>query len=308
MKFTILLDILFELLSKRKLTAGYLAEKHEISVRTVYRYVDELTFAVPVFVQRGRNGGIFISDNYKLPVGFMKKEEYEAAIEALELAYAQLPEDKFLQAKEKLSDQAKKELRSLTLAGTPGTLIVDGGTWGDTVNFSEKLRLFQECVKDCHVVEIDYTDRVGESSRRKIEPHVLIFKQGVWYVYAFCRKQRAFRLFRLGRVRSTFVTEAKFIRRNFRREDIPLNYFANTSSSVEVRLEINDGAYADAQDWLGGENLVERNGRWFADVTLPDDDVLVRKLLGFGNAVTVLAPNALREKLKKAAAETAALY
>ena len=109
MKFYILSDILFELLLKRKVTAGYLAEKHELSIRTVYRYVDTLSTSVPVYVKRGRNGGIYIADNYKLPMGFMTESEYNAAIEALEIAYAQQPEERFLIAKQKLSAQKKLE-------------------------------------------------------------------------------------------------------------------------------------------------------------------------------------------------------
>ena len=137
MKFEILTDILFELLAKRKLTAKYIAERYGLSERTIYRYLDELSLAVPVQVQRGRNGGIFISDTYKLPVNFMTKEEYEAAIEALGAMYSQLPEERFLDAKRKLSAQAKSEARDLTLSGTVGTILVDGGTWGDTRMFSE---------------------------------------------------------------------------------------------------------------------------------------------------------------------------
>ena len=78
MKFTILVEMLFDLLAKRKVTARYFAEKYEISERTVYRYLDCLSLSVPVYVKRGREGGICISDSYKLPAGFMTKEEYEA--------------------------------------------------------------------------------------------------------------------------------------------------------------------------------------------------------------------------------------
>ena len=115
MKFYVLSDILFELLLKRKVTASYLAEKHEISVRTVYRYVDTLSMSVPVYVKRGRNGGIYISDSYKLPMGFLTESEYNSAIEALEIAYAQQPEERFLIVKEKLSSQKKLEKKEDTL-------------------------------------------------------------------------------------------------------------------------------------------------------------------------------------------------
>ena len=308
MKYKILLDILFELLSKRRLTANYLAEKHGISPRTVYRYIEILSLAVPVQVQAGRNGGIFISDAYKLPVNFMTKAEYEAAIEALSAMYSQLPEPRFLAAKRKLSAQAKSEIRDLTLSGTVGTILVDSGTWGDTRNFSEKIRLVEECIRDCAVLEIEYTSRTGEESRRKIEPHVLVFKQSVWYVYAFCRKQRAFRLFRLGRIKSALLSGEKFIRRPFRREEIPLNFWTGEAACADVTLEIEREAFADAQDWLGVESLREKDGKWYADVRLPDDSVLIRKIVGFGGAVKVLAPDDVARRVKETAQKIAKLY
>jgi len=76
MQFKILLDILFELLQKQKLTASYIARKHELSPRTVYRYVEKLSECVPLQVKRGRDGGIFLSECYKLPLNFMTETEY----------------------------------------------------------------------------------------------------------------------------------------------------------------------------------------------------------------------------------------
>jgi predicted DNA-binding transcriptional regulator YafY len=308
MKFAILVDILFELLAKRAITASYIAEKHGISVRTVYRYVDLLSINVPIYIRRGRGGGICISDNYKLPRGFMTAEEYEAAIEALSAMYSQLPEERFLAAKRKLSAQHKTETRDLTLSGELGTILIDGSSWGDTQNFSEKIRLMQECVKEKLVVEIEYHSRIGEKTQRKIEPHVLVFKQGIWYVYAFCRKQRDFRLFRLGRIVSAFVLEEKFIRRPFKREDIPLQYWISETDSVNVRLEIDESAIAEAQDWLGVENLTPNNGKWYAEITLPDDEVLERKILGLGAGVNVLSPIELRERVKDTAMKILSQY
>lgn len=308
MKFMILIDILFELLAKRKITARYIADKHEISIRTVYRYIDTLSMNLPVYVRRGRNGGICISDNYKLPKGFMTEEEYGAAIEALSAMYSQLPEERFLAAKRKLSAQVKTEMRDLTLSGELGTILIDSGSWGDTRKFSDKIRLFEECIREKLVLEIRYQSRVGEKTERKIEPHVLVFKQGVWYVYAFCRKQRAFRLFRLGRITSTFLTDEKFIRRPFKREDIPLNYWTSETDSLDVVFEISESAFADAQDWLGVETLSERNGKWYAEATLPNDEALIRKIVGLGSGLKVLSPTELCERVKAMAKDIATLY
>lgn len=111
MKFEILLSVLFELLAKRKVTAGYLAKKHKVSNRTIHRYVDILSLTVPVEILRGRNGGIRIADGYSLPIGFMTEEEYAAAIEALEIAHQKTSEERFLSAKLKLAAQKNAETK-----------------------------------------------------------------------------------------------------------------------------------------------------------------------------------------------------
>lgn len=307
MKFVILLDIFFELLEKRKVTASYLAQKHELSVRTIYRYVDLLSMTVPIFILQGRNGGICISDSYKLPVGFMTKEEYESAIEALSAMYSQIPEERFLAAQRKLSSRLKSEIRDLTLSGDIGSIIVDSSSWGDS-KFQEKIRLTENCIRDCSVLEIDYHSRIGERTKRKIEPHTLVFKQGIWYVYAYCRKQSAFRLFRLGRIYSAFITGETFKKRQFKREDIPLTYWSNEVESVNVLLEIRENAFADAQDWLGVENLQKRGDRWYADLSLPNDQTLVKKIIGLGDGVIVKEPSSLRDEVKRQALNVAKLY
>ena len=272
------------------------------------RYIDLLSMSVPIYIKRGRNGGIYISDNYKLPVGFMTKDEYEAAIEALTVIYSQLPEERFLDAKRKLSAQVKSETRELILSGDIGNILVDSGTWGDTRTFSDKLRLIEECIRDKYVLEIEYHSRTGEKTQRKMEPHVLVFKQNVWYVYAFCHKQRAFRLFRLGRIFSAIKADERFQKRPFKREDISLNYWTTSENSIDAHFEIQSSAFADAQDWLGVENMRQNGNVWTAEVTLPNDETLVRKILSLGDGFKVLSPASLQERVKNAAKKISTLY
>lgn len=75
-----------DLLKSRKITARYLSDKYEISLRSVYRYVDVLSSSgVPVFSERGRRGGITIADNYRLPATLLTKTEQSDILSALSL-------------------------------------------------------------------------------------------------------------------------------------------------------------------------------------------------------------------------------
>ena len=75
-----------------------------------------------------------------------------------------------------------------------------------------------------------------------------------------------------------------------------------------MRLQIENEAFADAMDWLGGENLKQTGGKWIAEVTLPNEDGLARKLLSFGSGVKVLSPLSLKEKIVALAKETVSAY
>ncbi|MBQ8429872.1 MAG: WYL domain-containing protein [Clostridia bacterium] len=307
MKFSIILSIFFELLAKRRLTAKYLSEKHEISPRTVYRYVELLAEHIPLFIKRGRNGGICLADNYKLPAGYMTETEYAATIEALAFTYAQRPDEKFLLAKRKLSAQCKEDKKTLLFFSDVGNFFADSGVWGDAHAFSEKLRLIEENIKKRLLLQIGYQAETGEKSQRKIEPHALIYKQNVWYLYAFCHESRKFETLRLGGVFSIELTQAVFRKRPFSREHIPL-FQAPQPPLVSVRLAFSPECYLAAQNWLGVENLKKKHGLWIADLVVPDDEALPYKILSFGAGVKVLEPIALQEKIVAAVKALAAQY
>lgn len=307
MKFAITLSILFELLSKRHLTAAYLAEKYKISPRTVYRYVELLSTAVPVFVKRGRSGGIYIPDNYKLPTGFFSEAEYTAAIQALDIAYSQTPNEEFRNVKHKLMLQTKTEAPFLMLSGKVDSIMLDSGIWGDTKTFSQKLRLMEHGIQNRHLLEIEYVTNANEKLRTRIEPHMLVYRQNIWHVYAFCHQLRGFRLFRLGHVISILDTQQRFAARPFKKEDIPMPCW-RPQRILEVQLEISESAAAISQEWLGIENMQYRNGKWYADAALPDDEALARKIMALGENVRVLAPESLRERISATADKIKKLY
>ena len=281
MKYETMIKIMMLLLTKRKLTASQIADRYGISTRSVYRYVEELNVCgVPVDVTRGRYGGIYVADTFRLPTGYLTRGE-------------------------KLKRQQKADRRELSVCGN---IIVDGGTWGGGKKFSEKMRVCESAVNDKACLLIDYISRGGEHSKRVIDPHVLIFKQNVWYVYAFCHTKQTFRTFKIGRIKSASFTGEKFLRKEFTRDEIDLDFYYHSEKFTDVTLEINKSSLADVEEWLGIDNIEPRGNSFFARMALPDDGGLVNKILSFGGAVKVLEPAELKEKVAAAARKIAEEY
>ena len=299
MKYQIMIKILMWLMARKKLTAREIAEKFEISVRSVYRYVEELNVAgVPVDVVRGRYGGIYIADTFRLPAGYFTRGEYAAIINALDVIRQSMPNDDVVSAIEKMQRQQKNDRRELAVCGN---IIVDGGSWADLGKFPEKMRVCEQAVRERESLEIDYISREGEHSKRVIDPYVLIFKSNVWYVYAFCHSRQDFRTFKVGRIRGARFMGRNFERKDITKDEIPLNFYYSSEQLIPVTLEIRKDAIADVEEWLGVDNVEPYGNSLIASVSMPDDDMLVDKILSFGGKVKVIAPLTLKQKVKETA-------
>ncbi|MBO5736874.1 MAG: WYL domain-containing protein [Clostridia bacterium] len=290
MNTEILLDMLFEFLSKRRVTATYLAEKYGVSERTVYRYVEALSKTLPIFVKRGRNGGICLSDSYRLPVGFMSSEEYTAVVDALQLAYKNDPNPRFLHARRKLSAQAKTETQTLSLGGDAHGFFVEE----NLPSLTQKTQAILDCMREEVLAEVEYHPANGEKITSKIEPHSLILQDRVWYLYAFCHHHRDFHLFTVGRINGIVKTDETFRKRHFDWQDIPLQ--PQAKKHLTARLEIAENALESIRDKVGLEKVKCIQGKWIAELSLPEDKA-EETVLSLGIGVKVLSPASLREKV-----------
>lgn len=80
-----LFKIVYYLLDKGHATAPELAEKFEVSVRTIYRDIDALSGAgIPIYAETGRNGGIYLMKDFVLDKVVLSEEEKEEILTALQ--------------------------------------------------------------------------------------------------------------------------------------------------------------------------------------------------------------------------------
>ena len=214
MKIGILLDVLFDLLDKKKLTANDLCDKFGFSSRTAWRYIRLLSQHVPIVIKRGRDGGVYLPDSFQLPKGLFSREEHEAVIRALECAYARTPNPFLHSAKRKLCAQLQREKQQAAFSADIGEFLIEENNLA--LADIEKFRLLEESVKQRILLHLHI-----EKGIEPIEPHALLLRNNRWFAVAYCINLRQFQLYPLDRIYALTKTETHFRRRPFSRKDLP---------------------------------------------------------------------------------------
>ncbi len=308
MKYEIMMGILFDLLAKRTVKASYLAEKYQVSVRSIYRYITELELSgVPLYTVRGYAGGFSIVDSYRFSTSFFTKSEFEAIINTLSAIENSVPNKTLSSAINKMKSTIKYNY-STGFDLKSGNLIIDAGPWGNTDAYKTKLAILQNAIENDKKLTIKYHDRNGEITERTIHPYIIMFKQGLWYTYAFCELRNDFRIFRTGRIEHIKILNDKFERQQIDQEQISLNFWENTNVAKDVEMIIDKKVVSDVEEWLGIENVSYVNDKYYANVSLPIDDGLISKIMSYGSGVKVVSPKELKLKIKNKAIELQQLY
>ena len=296
MKYEIMLGILFELLSKKCVKASYLADKFEVSVRSIHRYINSLEMAgVPIYTNRGITGGFSIVDTYKLSSTFMTEKEFEQTINALTAFSDSLPNKTLESAINKLKSAKKNQTSGFDIKS--GGMIIDAGPWGDTVNYKSKLVVIQKSLEECKKLNVTYHDRNGDITERLIEPHIIVFKQGLWYVYAYCNLRNEFRFFKTGRIEKAIITDQTFVKQDLSKMELPLDFWHTNVDGEDVVLEISKSCLSDVEEWLGIENVSKVGEKYIASVNLPFDNGLTSKIMSYGSGIKVIEPQKLKDEI-----------
>lgn len=211
MKSDRLLALLLELQHAGKQSATALAERLEVSVRTIYRDTDALSAAgVPVYAERGSRGGIVLADSYRDTLARLDENEVRALFVSSDDPLADIG---LMGGRRSALEKLARALPTRTrekLGATRGRIHVDGRRWIGVPPPSPALAALREAVWSDRCVTIAYSDRRGAVSRRTLEPYGLVAKAGIWYLIA--RDSETVKTFRVQRIARVRVLERRFVR------------------------------------------------------------------------------------------------
>ncbi|WP_196893724.1 helix-turn-helix transcriptional regulator [Aureivirga marina] len=208
-----LTSIITLLQSKQIVTARFLAEKHNVSLRTIYRDIRTLEQSgIPIFTEEGK--GYSLMEGFQLPPVLFTENEANALITA----------EKLIQ---KNKDQSFSENYSNAITKIKAVLKYSqkgkADLLSERIHFgkekkqeksSNNLMQIQSAITNFQVLEINYFSSNKKETKRQIEPFAIYSTNGNFLLIAFCKLRNDFRIFRIDFIKSIFILEENFTPHN----------------------------------------------------------------------------------------------
>ena len=297
MKDNRLFRILYYILEKEKVTANELADKFEVSVRTIYRDIDSISsVGVPIFTTQGKGGGIKIDNEFILNKSLFDTNEKEQIIAAL-------------QGLEKTNEAYKSELitklSALFKIKNSNWIEIDFISWGSNNVYQDLFNTLKTTIINKNIISFSYNSSKGEKINRKVKPIRLLFKEQDWYLYGFCLLRNDFRYFKLSRMKDLEVLATNY-EDNF--ENIVLKREIKYENTVNIKLKFNKSVAFRVYDEFNGAIEEDEKGNLYVEIKIPNNYKLYNYIFSFGSNVEILEPKEIRNQFKNMINEIAKKY
>ena len=285
-----LFEIVYILLQKKKTTAKELADRFEVSTRTIYRDIETLSTAnIPIYASKGKDGGIGLLDEYVLNKTILSEEEQNQILFALQGMKKVKGQDE-KDILEKLSILFNKKINDW--------IKIDFSNWGNIQE--ERFDIIKSAILNKQLVQFIYYNSNGEENNRIVEPLQIWFKDKSWYLISYCKLKEDYRIFKIARIKEIKILEEHFERELPKEEEKEKHNF----KMIELELEINKAMTYRVYDEFESKEITKKEDENFIiKVKYPENEWIYGYILSFGEYAKILNPayvkNIIKDKLQK---------
>ena len=286
MKVDRLLEIIIYLFNHENVSASHLADRFQVSVRTIQRDMISISSAgIPVYSTGGKNGGYSILPTYQMKNANIKSEEQQMIVRALESLATSYTNRTLQSIMEKYNAIVERE----------------GGQkvfWDFSVTRENQMvqdtnALLEHAIEGRNLVHFDYCNANGECSHPRIEPLAIHYKWYAWYLFAWSEEKKGYRTFKIARMKNLQIENKVSSMKHENVEQLMRDSeqaYYKTCISIEVHFDKKDqGLIEEYFPDCPIEVLEENLCRTFLDV--PAKERLWKALLlSFGDKVKVISP------------------
>ncbi len=300
MKIDRLIGILSVLLQEEKTTAPELAERFEVSRRTINRDIEDLCKAgIPIRTVQGTGGGISIMDGYRMDRTVLTSKDMQMILAGLR-SLDSVSKDRYY---EQLMEKIKAG--SSRFVSGQDSILIDLTAWHKD-SLLPKFGILQNAIENRHQVTFRYYAPSGESNRTA-EPYFLVFRWSDWYLWGRCLDRQDFRLFKISRMDELEETDIVYELR-----EVPMPDLSDkTIFPGQIRVK---ALFAPEMKWrlmeeFGPHCLTEQSdGRLLFAAEHSDMENLITWLMTFGDKAEILEPAEARDKMKEIIRNMAGIY
>ena len=317
MRASRLLTILMTLQARGRATARELAAECEVTMRTIYRDIDALSASgVPVYADRGPEGGYRLLDGYKTRVNGLSPQEAEALFlgglpgPAADLGLGAVMAAAQLKLITALPAELRRSAETMRMR-----FHLDAPGWFSRADQVPHLPQITQAVWNQTPVRIGYRSWTRKTTR-EIEPLGVVLKSGLWY--AIAAVGGSLRTYRVSRVLSLETLDGRFERP----ADFDLAaYWKAWSARYEASVYRSHALVRfsphglDMLSWspsteAAAETASEPDADGWRQVRLPIESLgqATTDMLRFGPDAEVLEPADLRERVRDSAAAMSRMY
>jgi len=295
MKLDRLLAITMLLLNRKRVGAKELADRFEVSLRTIYRDLETINQAgIPIISYAGAAGGYELMDKYRLDRQMLSLDELQSIIIALRGVQSTMDDREISTLLDKVGALVTRSEQVAT-DSLHRELLIDINPWHGGEEEKEKLAVLRQAIRQSRLVSFSYTSGLGDDSQRECEPMAVVLKGYLWYLYGYCLLRDDYRVFRISRIGELVQQGKSFDRREGEIEQLGYqmgvtNHWRDTNI-IKLVLRFEPPAKARVYDYFDRSSIVtESGGTLLVTTKQPDEPWLYSMLLGYGEQVTVLEP------------------
>lgn len=297
MKIDRLIGIIAILQQNKKVTAPFLAEKFEVSRRTINRDVEAICKAgIPVVTEQGVHGGISLMEGFSLDTTVFTTQELSEIFTGLKTLDSVSSHQRAPALAEKIGDTALTQSNYLNI--NLASFYKD--------DLASKIEQIKAALFDKHCLRFHYFSNKGESDKL-VEPYQIVYQWSDWYLLAYSLEQQDFRLYKLRRLWNLSIVEDSFQPRTIPNETTQFNsrftddYMISAIYQPAVKFRL-------IEEYGPQSFTTEQDGTLCATYGFTTQESALYWFLSFGDQVKVTEPAEFSERLQELLARALRQY
>ena len=315
MKADRLISILMLLKVHKQLTAKDLAKRLEVSVRTIYRDIESLSsLGIPIFTDRGTNGGIKLLGDYQTSLSGLNKDElYSLFIPTGDkvlddLGIGKLKDSTMIKL---LGDSSTYQINEIK--NIQDYIFIDMYTWGENPLKVDTaiLSILKEGIWNSKVLNIAYK-KINETKNVLLNPLGLVCKRGIWYLIG--ENNDIIKTYKVSNIESALLTDILFDRpKDFNLEKYWKSSTSNFKSSIPKHtftFKVNPSIvnHIKSRQFISISNIVVEDDNIYMDIDFDAVFQGIEFAFGYGKDIEIIYPIDARTEIKKRSSEIIKLY